>query len=167
MHAISSIGTRTIVEVPKVSFPWYLTLHSFKLGTEFWIGFQFAYLLDKMSLIFLKINFKKNNPSVCFILKVFLGNFLRNLFAKILVILDTQMSLHKNYFDRWQTRFLCFIFIFNVESEKVNMSDLCVHFPPYFYPLASSWMFTVATLWGIMSVLAGSVNKKEWIWSMK
>lgn len=134
---------RTIVEVPKVSFPQYLTCHGYKLGTECWIRFEFAYLLDKISLIFLK---KKKNPYVCFILK---AGFFRQLSKKFFcknIILDTWMSLHKNYFDRWQARFF-FVFIFNVEPEKVNVSDLRVHLPPCLYPIAISRMFTVATLY--------------------
>lgn len=100
---------RTIVEVPKVSFPQYLTCHGYKLGTECWIRFQFAYLLDKISLIFLKK--KKKNPYVCFILK---AGFFRQLSKKFFcknIILDTQMSLHKNYFDRWQARFFLYLYL--------------------------------------------------------
>lgn len=43
------------------------------------------------------------------------------------VILDTQMSLHKNSFDDQQRRFLYFIFIINLESEKAHMLGLHVH----------------------------------------
>lgn len=65
------------------------------------------------------------------------------------VILDTQMSLHKNSFDNQQRKFLCFIFIINLESKKsMHFLDLTLNQCSY-----------VAILCFTMPVLASSVNK--------
>lgn len=69
------------------------------------------------------------------------------------VILDMQL----NPFDNQQRRFLCFIFIINLESKKANMPGLHIHLlllPWAFFNVhkLQFWFF-------IMPVLASNVNK--------